>query len=685
MSYGRGALLAGADTGTGGDVRTLRTGLAMMARGCARMPGAAAIAIGSGLTNAVCMVLAAKAIGWSTEHVVVAGFAEQRFLVGAAATGALFVLAVSLLRILTIISRGVATGIVQYHNEAATRKAVTAAYLRLGVSWHRRHSAGELVSRAVSDAETAWDPMQHFPFAVGMTGMLLLVMADIALADPWLALIAAILIPLVFAANLLYQRVLAPRARAAQQQRAVVSGLAHEAVAGRQVIRTLGITEREIDRFARAADASRAANRRMGNAGAIFDPAIELMPPLAALVILAVGVARVDAGHLGVGALVEVIYLLITTAIPLNVIARFLGVLPLGVAGHTRVEQILTATERPAHGRSTPSGRPDGVALELADVDFGYRDAGGGRAHADRDAVRELTLAVRPGTVVAVAGATGAGKTTLLALLAHLLEADRGTVSVDGVDTRLVAPEAVRRRTALVTQNAFLFADTVRANVVLDARPTGFGDGTTPQPARPRSVDDADAELDRALRIAGAAEFVGELPHGADTVLGEDVQLSGGQRQRIALARAVFRRPGLLLLDDATSALDPLVEREVVDALRAEYAGDDRRTTVVLVGHRAATIALADTVVFLECGRIRAVGAHEELLDTEPGYSALLGAYRADGGNDGGGEVHETDAADGRFPTRPGDGDGREFDTVCANPPPPGHRSGPGRTVRQAR
>lgn len=167
----------------------------------------------------------------------------------------------------------------------------------------------------------------------------------------------------------------------------------------------------------------------------------------------------------------------------------------------------------------------------------------------------------------------------------------------------------MRRRTALVTQNAFLFADTVRANITLGAAA-------------------ADEEIQRALRIADAAGFVGRLPAGLDTYLSDTAQLSGGQRQRLALARAVFRRPGLLLLDDATSALDPLVERTVVDALRAEYAGDDRRTTVVLVGHRAATVGIADTVVFLADGRIVAQGKHEDLLATEPAYRALLGAYR---------------------------------------------------------
>ncbi|MFF2083687.1 ABC transporter ATP-binding protein [Nocardia sp. NPDC058176] len=607
MSYGRGALLAGDDTGT--DTHSLRTGLAIMARGCVLAPGAAAVAIGSGLVNAVCMVLAAKAVGWSTEHVVVASFAEGRFLPGAAAAGAVFVLAVSLLRIVTIISRGVATGIVEYRNQAETRRAVVAAYLRLGVSWHRRRSAGQLVSRAVSDAETMWDPMQHFPFAIGMAGMLLLVLADIAHVDWWLALVAVVLIPLVFAANLLYQRVLAPRARAAQHQRAVVSGLAHEAIAGQQVVRTLGITEGEIARFAEAADSSRAANRRMGNASAVFDPTIELLPPLAALVILAIGISRVEAGHLGVGALVEVIYLLITTAIPLNVIARFLGILPLGVAGATRVEEVLTAAEQPAHGQYCPARDEHGVALAVSGVGFGYR--GDAAPDGERAAVREVSLTIRPGAVVAVVGATGSGKTTLLTLLAHLIEADRGVVAVDGVDTRLLAPEAMRGRTALVTQNGFLFSDTVRANVTL-------------------GVDADPGELERALHIADAAEFVATLPHGADTVLDENTQLSGGQRQRLALARAVFRRPGLLLLDDTTSALDPLVEHTVVERLRGEFAGEDRHTTVVLVGHRGATVALADTVVFLDDGRVRAHGPHAELLDTEPGYRALLGAYRPD-------------------------------------------------------
>ncbi|WP_084478618.1 ABC transporter ATP-binding protein [Nocardia jejuensis] len=580
------------------DGRTLRDGLMIMLRGCREHPGAAALALGASLINGGCMVLGAKAVGWSIDHVVVAAFREGRFLPGAAVLGALAVLGVSFLRVVTIIVRGVASGIIQFRSEARTRRAVVSHYLRLGISWHRRSSAGELVSRAVSDVQSAWDPMKHFPFAFGMAGMLLLVLLDVALADPWLAVVAMILIPLLLGANLAYQRVLAPRAREAQTRRAEVTTLAHEAIAGQQVIRTLGIADREIERFAAAAAGARAANRRMGSAGAVFDPAIELMPPVAALVILAIGVTRVEAGHLGVGTLVGVIYLLITTAMPLNALGRFLGVLPTGVAGHARVDQVLSATERPRHGDRELSGSGP-VPLEMHGVAFGYTAA---------TAVRDLSLRVPAGSIVAVVGPTGAGKSTVLGLLSYLLEPGAGAVRLGDVDATALAPEAVRRRTALVTQNAFLFTDTIRANIALGER-------------------ECDELVWRALGIADAAAFVAALPEGLDTLITDTVQLSGGQRQRIALARAVFRRPGLLLLDDATSALDPLVERSVIDALRGEYGGGERRTTVVLVGHRAATIGLADTVVFLGSGRILAQGTHCELLATEPGYRALLGAY----------------------------------------------------------
>ncbi|MFB8280336.1 ABC transporter ATP-binding protein [Nocardia colli] len=584
------------------DAQTLRNGLAIMVRGCRDHPVAASIALVSSAINGACMVLGATAVGWSTEHVVVAGFAQGRFLVGAAAAAAVFVLGVSLLRIATIIVRLVASGVIQFGSQARMRKSLVAQYLRLSIPWHRRRAAGQLVSHAISDVDTTWAPMQHFPFAVGMTVMLLLVMADIATIDPWLAIVAGVLIPVVLGTNLIYQRVLAPRARVAQQERAVVSALAQEAIAGGQVIRTLGIVAHEVDRFAAAARAARLANRRMGRVGAVFDPAIELMPPFAALVILTIGAVRIGSGELGVGPLVEVIYLLITTAMPLNVLGRFLGGVPLAVAGHSRVREVLAADQAPAQGISRLAAGESAVAVRVCAASFGYGAAA---------VVRDIGLSAEPGAIVAVVGRTGAGKSTLLGLLADLLRAETGSVRLDGVDVGQAAAGEVSRRAALVTQTAFLFGDTVRDNVTL-------------------GVAGSDAAVWRALRVAGAAEFVERLPGGLDSELDEEGQLSGGQRQRIALARAVFRRPGLLLLDDATSALDPVVERAVVDGLRAEYAADDRRTTVVLVGHRAATITLADTVVLLDRGRVAATGTHADLLATAPDYRDLLDAYGSD-------------------------------------------------------
>jgi len=226
----------------------------------------------------------------------------------------------------------------------------------------------------------------------------------------------------------------------------------------------------------------------------------------------------------------------------------------------------------------------------------------------DGAVLEDLELHLRAGTTLAVVGPTGSGKSTLSLLLARLWDPDAGTIYLDGTDLRSFGISELPKEVAYVSQNAFLFDDTVAGNITLGEK---F----------------SETELRLAGRLAGAEGFISELPNGYDTPLGErGTTLSGGQRQRIALARALIRRPRLLILDDATSAVDPSVEAEILRSLKSA----ELPSTVVVVAYRPASIRLADEVVYVDEGRILAHGAHDELLETTPGYARLVQAYEED-------------------------------------------------------
>jgi ABC-type multidrug transport system fused ATPase/permease subunit len=430
-----------------------------------------------------------------------------------------------------------------------------------------------------------------------------------------LAGVGCIVFPAFGVVNVVYGRRVSPLLARAQQLRAEVSGVAHESFDGALVVKALGREVEETQRFAARAGDLRDSMIRAGRVRGTFDPVMEALPNLGVLAVLLVGAARIESGALVVGDLVQVAYLFTLLAFPIRSIGWVFGELPRAVVGFSRVGAVLSARGEQRFGSAVVGGSGP-ATVSVRDVTFRYGEASSDTLPSDtpqvdssdasdRPALVDVSFDIAAGKVVAVTGRTGSGKSTLVNLLVRLVDPDQGTVSIDGVNLAEAARGEVSGAVALVAQHAFLFDDTVRANVTLGA-------------------DRDDGEVWDALARAQADRFVNALPDGLDTRVGErGTSLSGGQRQRIALARALIRIPRLLVLDDATSSVDPTVEASILASLRD--ATDS--STVVVVAHRRATIALADEVVLLDAGRVVARGRHQDLLESSPGYAALLSAY----------------------------------------------------------
>jgi ABC-type multidrug transport system fused ATPase/permease subunit len=552
-------------------------------------------AIGSALFGLM-TVGSAFVLGAIAGRVIVPAFDSGDVRAGALGLAAAAILSVSVLKVVGILGRRLGAGVMQYRLQASYRRRVTRKYLELPLAWHQRHPTGALLSNANSDVEAAWYPIAPFPFAVGVVFMVAVAATALFFTDWVLALIGLLVFPAVFALNVAYSRRMSPRMTRAQQLRADLSALAHESFDGALVVKTLGREAAETERFGSRAQELRDALVRVGRVRGFFDPLMEALPNLGTLVVLLVGAFRLNAGAVTVQDLVSVAFLFTVLAFPLRAIGWVLGELPRSVVGWDRVQGVLTASGSMEYGDSAlPAG--GAAALAMRDVSYRYPDA--------EEVLHEIDLDLAPGRTVALVGPTGAGKSTLTALVSRLVDPDTGAVELDGVDVRELAAGQVSGTVALVPQTTFVFDDTVRGNVSLGAELT-------------------DDEVWAALGLAQADRFVRALPDGLDTRVGErGTSLSGGQRQRLALARALVREPRLLVLDDATSSVDPSVEEAILRGLRTA----DLAATVLVVAYRRATIALADEVIYLEHGRILARGSHAELRATSPGYTNLVTAY----------------------------------------------------------
>jgi ABC-type multidrug transport system fused ATPase/permease subunit len=507
------------------------------------------------------------------------------------------ILVLALLRFGVNFARRFATARIGIAVEARLRGMLYDAYLRYPRAFFDRHATGEVISRATNDVY----PVRYFigwGVVQGIQSALMIVGAAIVLVvvNARLAVISAAAMPAIALLAWYFAHRLFPISRLVQERKGNLTEATDEAVVGIEMVQAFG---READvrtRFHGRAEAVRHETMRQASVEAHFLPGLLFLPTLGIAGVLYFGGLDVMNGSLTVGELMLFITLLLQLVWPLEALGWIINLGQRAVASAGRsfawLEQIEPLAE-PAQPRALPPGPLD---VRFEQVWFAYGTGA--------EVLRGVDLAVEPGEIVAVCGATGSGKTTLLNLLPRFYDPTAGRVLVGGVETRDLALAELRRAVAIVTQKPVLFSVLLRENL-LSARP------------------DADwAEVLAACEAAGVSRFVDELPEGYDTLIGErGVNLSGGQRQRVALARALLAGARVLVLDDPMSAVDTETERLLVENLRPAVAG----RTVLVATQRLSTIGVADRAVVLQDGRIVEQGRPQELLRRGGVFTALFG------------------------------------------------------------
>ena len=487
--------------------------------------------------------------------------------------------------------------------EAKLRDRIFAHIQRLHFSFHDANATGELMSRGNTDLQHFQNVVVLVPLTFGNFLIVCSVTVIMLIIQPVLAVLALVSLPFVNVLGRRFALQLHPAVLAVQQEAAQLAAVVEETVSGVRVVKGFGSEPVQADKLRREADDLFDESMRASVIRARFMPGIEILPNIGLITVLGYGGHLVLNGDMTVGELVSFNIYVMMLVQPLRMLGMIVANSQRAASAGERIAEVLETAPRIVD-TAEPVPLPGGDALgrvEFRDVSFGYR------SDTDAGVLDGLNLTIEPGESVALVGATGSGKSTVPRLLPRFYEVDSGAILLDGVDVREVRRQELRQSIGIVFEETFLFSSTIRDNVA-------FAD------------PDAPFELvERAARLAGAHDFVVDMPDAYDTEIGErGFSLSGGQRQRLAIARAILADPRVLILDDATSAVDPTKEHEIRDALAEVMA---RRTTIV-IAHRPATIALADRVVLLDNGQIAAEGTHTELLETNDRYREVLAIDR---------------------------------------------------------
>jgi ABC-type multidrug transport system fused ATPase/permease subunit len=521
----------------------------------------------------------------------------------------LAILGAGLVRLVFSVVRRLIAGRVSLGVEYDLRNRMYQHLQSLELAFFDEQQTGQLMSRSTVDLQAV-----RFFLGYGLVFILqslvtLGVAAVVMLAlSVELGLLALAPAPFIFLVAFRYGRRNRPASQEVQQRIAELTAEVEENVGGIRLVKAFAREERQLgrvrDKAARVFDQSMVSTRLR----AFYNPFIGFLPNIGLAIVLLVGGRQAVNGDITIGQFVA-FYGYVTVLVgPVRMLGIALGMAQRAVASGARVFEVLDRQPDmtvPAGAPPLPAG--DGH-VELRDVSFTY-------VGATDPVLRGVDLDVPAGRTVALVGGTGSGKSTLVSLLPRLYDPSRGSVLIDGADVSSVRLESLRSQVGLVSDDPFLFSDTIRNNIAY---------------AR---ADAGQAAVEDAARRADIHDYIVSLPDGYDTIVGErGVTLSGGQRQRVAIARALVMDPRILILDDATSSVDASTEAAIKRALRELMEG---RTTFI-IGHRLSTIALADEIVVLEGGRIAARGSHDELLDESELYR----------------EIAEKGAPDRRFLTR---------------------------------